>query len=343
MPCRDLTCSKSLRRSFWPPAAVHHVLIPAMQSTAVTSFTSNAQQWQGQRELIAGSRKRERSPLDRHQSLQAEHDRRRALPTAERDPYSQRNGHDRSPHGSHQRSSLHNNKPPLPSRSAPKLSFDADRGAGDDVEGVRILGSGRDNSSGVAFQRREARNAGASSFDTVAPLPEPVRAGSARATGAPAPARKRVEFATPGGGTSSASTATRITAAAGASPAGAAVQRSSPLAGSSGASAGRGAALASTAWAREDERAARKQAAREPSPNLAEIDAANKGEFDNKLAQEIASEGLQLDRDWYLREEEGGMDDERGAAGTAMGDEETYARGKDAQQANRPVRCYSGQ
>jgi hypothetical protein len=165
-------------------------------------------------------------------------------------------------------------------------------------------------------------------FDKAAPLPAPVRAASAK-PGSATPTRKRVEFATPSGA-SAGSTATRVpmdsvTGDASATPA-------------SGGAA-RGYALQSVSWAREDERAARRQAARQPSPDLKTIDAANRAEFDDKFAQEIASEGLQLDRDWYLREEEGGID---GDEGHALGDEITYSRGKAATGgANAPVRSSS--
>lgn len=62
---------------------------------------------------------------------------------------------------------------------------------------------------------------------------------------------------------------------------------------------------------------------------MATISARNQSEqsnFDDKLAGEIAAEGLDMDRDWYLREEEGGMDETDG--GFHFQDESTYKRGK---------------
>lgn len=62
---------------------------------------------------------------------------------------------------------------------------------------------------------------------------------------------------------------------------------------------------------------------------MATITAQNQSErsqFDDKLAGEIAAEGLDMDRDWYLREEDGGMDEAGGAY--AMDDESTYKRGQ---------------
>lgn len=85
----------------------------------------------------------------------------------------------------------------------------------------------------------------------------------------------------------------------------------------------------SSLWKKADERSARRVAAREPSPDMAEISAQNQSEqtgFDDKLAGEIAAEGLDMDRDWYLREEDGGIDEAGG--GYAMEDESTYKRGQ---------------
>ena len=207
---------------------------------------------------------------------------------------------------------------------------------------------GGDKTSGITFARPGrigggGGGGGGGSFDNVAPLPAPVRAASAGAAGGSMPPRKRVEFATPTGATpSAASAATRV-------PLGTpgASERASATPATAGAGSGAGArgspakggsALQSVSWAREDEREARRKQAREPSPDMKTIDARNAGEFDDKLAQEIASEGLQLDRDWYLREEEGGID---GDEGHALGDEDTYARGKSNQagQKDQPVRC----
>lgn len=62
---------------------------------------------------------------------------------------------------------------------------------------------------------------------------------------------------------------------------------------------------------------------------MATISARNQSErsqFDDKLAGEIAAEGLDMDRDWYLREEDGGMDEAGGAYN--LEDETTYKRGQ---------------
>lgn len=169
----------------------------------------------------------------------------------------------------------------------PPPRFRAERGGGDDLEGARVLGGGRRN------------NAPGSSFDRAAALPAPVRAGSATraASATPSSARRPVAFAAPPSSTSTpaAAAATPVTTAT----------------------------LESTTWSRGDARAKK---AREPSPDLATIDAQNAAEFDTRLAAEIASEGLGLDRDWYLREEEGVADDTGEHAG--FGEEETYARAK---------------
>jgi hypothetical protein len=85
-------------------------------------------------------------------------------------------------------------------------------------------------------------------------------------------------------------------------------------------------------WSRRD---ARERKAREVSPDLKSIDQANAADFDEKLAQEIAADGLDMDRDWYLREEEGTMDDDWGHGG--LGDERTYTRGQPKPAADAPV------
>ena len=187
-----------------------------------------------------------------------------------------------------------------------------------------MLGSDQKGAGMMSFAHPTGRGG---SFDKVAPLPEPVRAASARSSGVPVPTRKRVEFATPSGA-SAASTVTRIAAD---SPA----NVSDPGATPAGGVGSGGSALASTTWARGAERDAKKRQAREPSPDLASIDAANVADFDERMAGEIAAEGLQLERDWYLREEEGGMDGDEGQG--ALGDEETYSRNKSASAA-APVR-----
>jgi hypothetical protein len=87
-------------------------------------------------------------------------------------------------------------------------------------------------------------------------------------------------------------------------------------------------------WSRKD---AREQKAREASPDLQSIDQANAADFDERLAQEIAAEGLDMDRDWYLREEGGVMDDDRGHGG--LRSEETYTRSQSkSAAAEAPVR-----
>ena len=314
-----------------------------------------------------GARRRERPPT----RVDRDDDRRReGNDPAERDPYSKRhtasarppraNGHggyehhrdapreerDRSdrngdrhagrdrdryerPRGESSGRQLQRDLRPAPPR-APKFSFDAD-GGGDHVEGARVLGGDQKGAGMMSFAHPTGRGgSGAhngSSFDKVAPLPEPVHAASARSSGAPMPTRKRVEFATPSGA-SAASTVTRIAAD---SPANA----SDPGATPAGGVGSGGSALASTTWARGAERDAKKRQAREPSPDLASIDAANAADFDERMAGEIAAEGLQLERDWYLREEEGGMDGDEGQG--ALGDEETYTRNKSAGAA-APVR-----
>lgn len=157
------------------------------------------------------------------------------------------------------------------------------------MEGARVLGG-------------STRTPPGSSFDKVAALPQPVRAGSARGDGDAAPRRRSVAFAT----SSALSTASTGTATA-------AQQRRAEAAGS---------ALQTTNWSRDDARQAKQAAEREASPDLKEIDRANAAEFDDKLAQVIAAEGLDMDRDWYLREEEGGFGDDGGGG---LGDESTLS------------------
>jgi hypothetical protein len=94
-----------------------------------------------------------------------------------------------------------------------------------------------------------------------------------------------------------------------------------------------GATLQSVNWSRSAGREAKRQQAREQSPDIKTIDAANAAEFDERLAHAIASEGLDLDRDWYLREEDGGFDGDEGRGG--LGDEESYARAKTGQDSSK--------
>lgn len=87
--------------------------------------------------------------------------------------------------------------------------------------------------------------------------------------------------------------------------------------------------LQSTQWSRGDAgapsghsgtsaRGGAKAAPRAAQAAVPELD-----EFAEKMMQEIEADEMNMDRDWYLREEEGGLDDEGDAFG---GDEDSFRK-----------------
>lgn len=183
--------------------------------------------------------------------------------------------------------------------------------SGDEFEGVRIRGrpapkiAALSRSDGLAHWSKEE------SFDQAAPLPQPSRPSAAGVSSQ----RRKLAFAAADGTPvsiaastpSSASTSTPAFRAAG---------------GSTPSSASR-----SVHWKKSDERAAKREN-RSPSPDARTIAARNAAEaettdFEERYRAEVAADGLDMERDWYLREEEGGVDE----AGGMYQAEETYNRG----------------
>ena len=207
-----------------------------------------------------------------------------------------------------------------PKRPPPRFTEDdgPEDDSGDELEGVRIRG--RPAPKSAAFSRPSGRSNSSNSsreaaFDQAAPLPQPSRP-SAQAAGSQ---HRKIAFAAADG------TPVSIAASAAGSTPSDASTATPALRGTGGATPS--SVSKSVHWKKTDERAAKREN-RSPSPDAVTIAARNAAEaeaaaFEDKFKAEVAADGLDMDRDWYLREEEGGFDE----AGGMYQAEESYKRG----------------
>lgn len=209
-----------------------------------------------------------------------------------------------------------------PKRPPPRFTDDDGPGddSGDELEGVRIRG--RPAPKSAAFSRPSGRsNSNSSSkeasFDEAAPLPQPSRPSAAGASSQ----RRKIAFAAADGTPVSIASST-----AGSTPSNASTSTPAFRVSAGGATPSSSVSK-SVHWKKQDERAAKREN-RSPSPDAVTIAARNASEaeasaFEDKFKAEVAADGLDIDRDWYLREEDGGVDESGGMYQV----EDSYKRG----------------